>query len=414
MELIYSDVELNQTILIDFVKTKYLSAGSVVFDDLIGNMKNGVYEVVPDKLYNLYNDNFQKAIRGVFSDAGTDKGALDYLYKFDATARKFSAYKANYVSRTLWKAFQDAPDKFDDNSKRILNAFNRYQVAEYNTLMKRCRVAKQFRQFEQSADLYPNIEWIRTRSANPRELHLRYAGLILPSNHPFWIENQPGSLYNCKCSWRATDKVSNEAPTEYVEPDKGLEGNPALTREVITEKHPYFTKANKDEVKDIESYVQKQVMNQFNQVKSFKNGGAYYEHPLIDSNNTDYKDLLLIANKFAKQGKKAYILPELHYGSDLYKYLFADNGAYKSKCPDLLIDENLFEFKSNLTGSQSSISNMLNRALKQSSYIIIDNRKTNSTSNHIAKLIKDRIRNGEKIDKVYVINRDNIIAEIAL
>lgn len=142
----------------------------------------------------------------------------------------------------------------------MLNTFNRYQAAEYNTATARARTAKQWTDFNADPianELYPNLRWIRTRSANPRELHLRFAGLVLPKNDPFWLQNQPGNLWNCKCDWEETDDPTN---TNDLTPDEldeyrsdgggihanGLDGNPAETGEIFSDQCTYFKQAGKN------------------------------------------------------------------------------------------------------------------------------------------------------------------------
>ncbi len=148
----------------------------------------------------------------------------------------------------------------------MLNTFNRYQAAEYNTATARARTAKQWTDFNADPianELYPNLRWIRTRSANPRELHLRFAGLVLPKNDPFWLQNQPGNLWNCKCDWEETDDPTN---TNDLTPDEldgyrsdgggihanGLDGNPAETGEIFSDQCTYIKKANN--YKDIHAF----------------------------------------------------------------------------------------------------------------------------------------------------------------
>jgi len=77
----------------------------------------------------------------------------------------------------------------------------------------------------------------------------------LPIDDPFWQENQPGNLYNCKCDWQTTDKEVSVTPAKSVKPSPGLEGNPATTREIFTDKHPYFNKVKNPEA--VEKYVAK-------------------------------------------------------------------------------------------------------------------------------------------------------------
>jgi hypothetical protein len=91
-------------------------------------------------------------------------------------------------------------------------------------------------------DLYPNIRWLPSRSANPREEHRHYYGLVLPKNHPFWKENQPGNLWNCKCDWEETSRKPTRAPDEsaWAKPDRGLGGNPGVDGELFSRDSSYY------------------------------------------------------------------------------------------------------------------------------------------------------------------------------
>ena len=84
--------------------------------------------------------------------------------------------------------------------------------------------------------MYLNLKWLPSRSTNPRENTAFFWRLVLPKDHQFWKTNQPGNLWNCKCNGEETDHpTAKEYPkTKIVE--KRLEGNPAITREVFTEK----------------------------------------------------------------------------------------------------------------------------------------------------------------------------------
>ena len=233
--------------LTDFVASGFLYQLSVL-NDVSKAIKEGNNDDARQDLYNLYNKNLNKAVEQVFKPDSSNPLHRDYYYKMQANACKFSAYKAEYFTNALQKAWQKSPEDYDANAKKILQTANRFQITEYNTTVARCRTARQFSNFKQNQDLFPNLEWIRTRSSHPRELHLSYVGLILPMSDPFWAENQPGNLYNCKCDWRQTNKPATNAPNTIVKPAVGLEGNPCTTREMYTDKHPYFAKAT-DEAK---------------------------------------------------------------------------------------------------------------------------------------------------------------------
>jgi hypothetical protein len=193
-------------------------------------------------LFDIYSHNYHDAVTAVFGAGGGEQAQL-----FKLNLSRLAAAKAYRVTADLdrlradengvvrsWKEYKPLAEK-------VIKTYNRHQVAEYNTFVARARSAQQFERFRERAHNLPNITWLLTVSLVPRELHLSFVGLTLPVEHPFWIENQPGNLYNCKCSWRQTaDPVSEFLPVT-VPAARGLEGNPAVTGKIVTDRHPYYT-----------------------------------------------------------------------------------------------------------------------------------------------------------------------------
>lgn len=147
--------------------------------------------------------------------------------------------------------------KTDNLAKKqhVLKKLDLYQKTERNTTIARARSAKQYNTFLQEKDLYPNIKWIPSRSADPREAHRLFYGKVLPADHPFWKENFPGNLWNCKCDWTHTDEPVTSFPQANVKPHSGLEGNPALTGEIFSEKTTWFKKAGKEGIWQAEKEI---------------------------------------------------------------------------------------------------------------------------------------------------------------
>lgn len=152
---------------------------------------------------------------------------------------RFAAYKAYHATQQVRE--QIAKDGDIDKGRKVLHAFNRYQAAEYNTAVSRCRTAKQFEEFSapDNMRLFPNLRWLPSRSATPREQHMLFYNRVWAKDDPFWSQNTPGNLWNCKCDWEETsDPVTDGNPETPVRHD-GLEGNPAQTGEVFTDNCAY-------------------------------------------------------------------------------------------------------------------------------------------------------------------------------
>ena len=206
-------------------------------------------------VYQAYSDNLRKAVGGVFSGASDGRYA-DLEAQLQANVTRFAAYKAYHLTEQLKKKREEwtNDDDFKNIAKAMMNTFNRYQAAEYNTATARARTAKQWNDFNADPianELYPNLRWLPSRSANPREEHQAFYWLVLPKTDDFWKQNQPGNLWNCKCDWEETDAPIDTKELKADDLAKarsegggihanGLEGNPAVTGEIFTQGCTYF------------------------------------------------------------------------------------------------------------------------------------------------------------------------------
>lgn len=124
----------------------------------------------------------------------------------------------------------------------------RWLQTEYDTAVLRAHQAADWKQFEEEADVFPNVRWMPTTSTEPDAYHKQYwdAKLTLPINHPFWREHRPGDRWNCKCSLRQTDEPETTgyvADFKPVPKQPGLDNNPADDGKLFSDSHPYYTEA---------------------------------------------------------------------------------------------------------------------------------------------------------------------------
>ncbi len=235
-----------------------------IFSLTIGNRTQQVKQAISEikttdpklvnlSLYKLYNDSYNKALYGVFPDIDPTHPLWEKVQQFKLNTADFAAHKSYQQTKQIIDA------NSDNEIKQIVGKFNRYQSAEYNAIIARSRTAKQWSIFQEEKHLYPNMEWLPSRSANPRPEHQAYWGLILPMNDPFWSENQPGNLYGCKCDWKTTDADPTSEPDNIIPPNKGLEGNPYETGEIFSDNHPYFDNTPKADEKEVDHFLIKQI-----------------------------------------------------------------------------------------------------------------------------------------------------------
>ena len=224
-----------------------------LYAHVIADVRDGKAGTIHPELYRAYSENLKKGVSGVFSPSTHGDMDLDMQLQFEANVARFAAYKAFHATQQLQRQLADAngvartPEEFDRMARAVLNTFNRYQAAEYNTAVARARTAKQWTDFSQPDNmfLFPNIIWIPSRSANPREEHMPFYDRVWAKDDPFWNSNQPGNLWNCKCDWEETDDPVTDGNPEGLKPAKGLEGNPAKTGQIFTDQCTYVKKAEK-------------------------------------------------------------------------------------------------------------------------------------------------------------------------
>lgn len=221
-----------------------LATGKAV-DDVIDDIASDIDRAVNRRLLTSYTDNMTRAVQGVFPDTGYGSRYHDIAHRLEANAARFAAYKAYHATEQVKRQLTSpgTPDECRQRARGALRAFNRYQAAEYNTAVARCRTARQWIGFDDAThrELFPHLRWLPSRSATPREQHMPYYNRVWAKDDPFWTQNQPGNLWNCKCDWEETaDDIDHDGVT-VTPPPPSLAGNPAITGEIFTDKAIYFS-----------------------------------------------------------------------------------------------------------------------------------------------------------------------------
>ena len=324
---------------------------------------NGNSSRFNETIFKVYNNDLHKAVSGL--DAETEK-----LLKNNIT--RMSAAKTSYTVKLLEaeKAASADIEEFRKRAALVTGRANSTQAAEYNTAVHRTRVVKQWKQFEKESKLYPNIEWIRTRSANPREQHLEYAGRIWHRDDPFWNQNQPGCIWNCKCSWKTTDKPVTDGAVTEINASPGLEGNPAKTNEIFTGKHPYFKRADSHtpELGVLHNSDEIVYLN-----KADKAGNKFVEHFNCQFENEYANSLRAVEaiNSTSFNGT-AILLPRIHKSEIALReryYGKAFQKANKLACPDAMIGSEIVEFKS---GNRNTASKRILQGARKANIVYLE------------------------------------------
>ena len=225
------------------VKDTFATLSQADEDALIAEILAGDKPIHPD-LYRRYADNLRRAVQQVPVDD-------NLAAQWQANVSRFAAYKAYHATNDI-RAAADT-----EHARTALHNYNRWQAAEYNTAVTRARTGRQWQQWDNPDDrrLFPNIKWIPSRSATPREEHIPFYNRIWPKDDPFWQNNQPGNLWNCKCDWQQTDEPATDGnPADDIS-KPGLRGNPATTGQIFSDDASYINSCSNNNKRKIEKYT---------------------------------------------------------------------------------------------------------------------------------------------------------------
>jgi hypothetical protein len=203
---------------------------------------------------NLFNEFWDKL------NEATDKGfgtvtPVDHDYEFYQELRYnngvFAAFKVHRMQNDMAAKLLDENGELkpfeqwlNDVQPIADHQCRQYFQTEYDTAIKRAHIAADWRQFEQEADVFPNLEWIKSTSITPGEDHKIYWGIIRPMVDTWWNDHKPGDRWGCKCGLRSTDKKPTplrDIPkeTNADDPAPGLNNNPGKDGILFSDTHPY-------------------------------------------------------------------------------------------------------------------------------------------------------------------------------
>ena len=228
----------------------------------VKNIFNGFNGLIEPNLFNATNIVIQEGISaGVIEFEKPNKAFLDHMAK---TGQWFAARKTYRQQQELaallaidgrkatWSQFRKA-------SRTIVQSYNEtWLKTEYDTAVRAARMGSRWKEFEASADLYPNLEYTASRSATPRDDHKKLYGVIRPLDDDFWVKHYPPSDYNCKCGAEPTDTDPTPVPDSAPDPAPGLDHNPGKTNAVFNlDTHPYSQNLTDDQKKAIDKEGEK-------------------------------------------------------------------------------------------------------------------------------------------------------------
>lgn len=225
---------------------------SKLFKEALKEIYNGDESVVNKHLFEISNNALQDGLSLAFDGLEWTGDDAEFIEQFRKNTAVFSAFKNHQQTKDIVALLTDDDGNlrsFFKFKKAALKVSQKYNVdwlqTEYNTAVQAARSAVNFRKFQATAHLYPNLEYMLSTSVHKRDSHLAYVGTILPIDHPWWNEHLPPSDWNCHCWVKQTDKRVTDVPSdELINPVMAI--NPAKTASFCKlNKHPYCANTDK-------------------------------------------------------------------------------------------------------------------------------------------------------------------------
>lgn len=276
-----------------------LSQKPILSEKQIDKILKDIYKGNEDIPAEMYASTRNKLSEGVNTGYGIDYDLKDVemVFQLKKNVAVFSAFKANHYAVAMRSLLLDETGKkrsFDDfrtQAQKLDPKYNQLWLeAEYNMAIRQARSAKQWLGFVKDKAVYPNLEYMPSRSAVQSLEHKNYYGVILPVEDPFWNTAFPPSRWNCKC-WVKQTKVDSNAPDiEAPEKVPGISGNSGKTKMIFDASHAYMQSLSKLDEQGVKKQLNK-LRDLNNEVIIYKVG----KHGVIIPVNADAVDLPLNA-----------------------------------------------------------------------------------------------------------------------
>ncbi|KAK3608771.1 hypothetical protein CHS0354_006812 [Potamilus streckersoni] len=112
-----------------------------------------------------------------------------------------------------WTGFKEMTDPRTGKTVRAELGTPRRIKQIYETNMRTARAGGEWKRIEQSRDTLPYLLYLLGPSKEHREMHVRYAGTLLPADHPWWRTHFPPNGWGCKCRVRQVSRPEYEKMT---------------------------------------------------------------------------------------------------------------------------------------------------------------------------------------------------------
>lgn len=264
-------------------------------DDIYKEVDESGDAEVSSTLFHSANNHLSGNIDKVFTDKEMEN--YEYVNTLKRNVADFAVHKAQYFTEAL-KGITP------EQRTAVLNAYERQLKVEGNLTTRSVRMAKKWVELESKKHLFPNLEYLPSRSADPRDEHAVLYGTIKPFDDPFWDAHYPPSDWGCKCDVRNTRKEETGLPKHLPKRPKGIPGNVAKTKQIFADDNSFKRNVTEEGATRANANLEKfkQAMPYGKPNFKLENGSKIYVHPYADEGDiaSNLETVKLTATKYSK------------------------------------------------------------------------------------------------------------------
>lgn len=279
--------------------------------------------------------------------------------------------------------FRDKVEDYRSNAMKVEKRYNeRWLKSEYNNAIAQGQAARRWKDFEEDADIFPNLEYRTAGDDQVRYTHERLNKIILPLNHEFWDKYYPPNDWGCRCRARPTDaEPTEESKVKKITVEGTFNNNVGKTGYMFPEKHPYY-KTNEANKKAILERVSEfgRMENATNNLKVY-NAYDLEKYDQIDFNQESGG--FIVSEKGWQDANEMDTAKFLMNLGERIVLLKARNKALL-KTADATINETKFDFKGLAKCTQNAVYQNLRRGKMQARHIVL----------HLSDLDQKALTNG--------------------
>jgi SPP1 gp7 family putative phage head morphogenesis protein len=201
----------------------------------------------------IWQENYKALLKGIEDGWGSPFAEINYNHpnwKYIAELKyhtaSFAAFKNHDEVNEITKLLigeDGKPRKWIDFRNEALKVSEKYNKrwlqTEFNHAHQSARMAAKWKEYETTADLYPNLRYVAVMDDRTRPEHKKLHGLIYPMNHSFWDVHYPPNDYGCRCNAMPSDDPVNMSESLPDLPP-GFRNNPGKTGKVFDTKGGYY------------------------------------------------------------------------------------------------------------------------------------------------------------------------------